>query len=370
MRGLYVHIPFCVRKCNYCDFASFSDVSDNTRREYINQLIFEIEEYKREEPIKIDTVYFGGGTPSLLSPSEFSRITSSIRKVFSLSCDTELTLEVNPGTLTEENLKGFIDSGVNRVSIGMQSIHENELKNLGRIHTFLDFQKCYEMVLKSGIDNISVDLMYRIPSQTIKSLNETLSYLLKISPSHISAYSLILEEGTPFFDKRDSLILPSEDEECEMYRMICETLAKGGYNHYEISNYAKDGKEARHNTKYWQGEEYIGVGLSAYSYFEGVRFGNSRKLSEYLSESNKDYRVSEVIEDSDRAFEYAMLKLRLSDGFSLSEYSRLFGVDFLDGHGQNLNKYIEGGYLEIKGDRIHLTESGFYISNTILSDIL
>ena len=370
MRGLYVHIPFCVRKCNYCDFASFTNLCENTRKEYINRLVTEIEDYKREKPIEIDSVYLGGGTPSLLLPSELSLITSSIRKNFFVHSDSEFTLEVNPGTLTEENLKGYLASGVNRISIGMQSIHENELKILGRIHNFEDFQRCYEMVLNSGIDNISVDLMYAIPSQTKESLSKTLSYLVGLSPAHISAYSLILEEGTPLFNNRNSLALPTEDEECEMYRMICETLALNGYNHYEISNYAKAGKQARHNTKYWQDEEYIGVGLSAYSYFEGVRFGNSSNISEYLSDSYKDYRVSEILEDSDKSFEYAMLKLRLYEGFSLSEYRRLFGMDFLKTHGQNIKKYIDGAYLKIDGDRIHLTESGFYISNTILSDIL
>lgn len=370
MRGLYVHIPFCVCKCNYCDFASFSGLADEVRLEYINSLIVEIEEYKKDEPIEIDTVYFGGGTPSLLSPCELERIVGSINDTFSISPDAEFTIEVNPGTLTEEKIKGFVSLGVNRVSIGMQTIHENESKILGRIHTFADFEKCYRMVLDAGIDNISVDLMYAIPEQTKKSLTQTLAYLRDLSPNHISAYSLIVEEGTPFFSMRDKLPLPTEDEECEMYELICKTLSESGYSHYEISNYAKAGKESRHNLKYWKDNEYIGVGLSAYSYFNGVRFGNTAVMSEYLSESYKDFRSYDKVTNEERAFEYAMLKLRLSDGFSLSEYSELFNVDFLASRFEILHKYIDGGYIKIEDGRIFLTERGFYISNTILSDIL
>ena len=368
--GLYVHIPFCLRKCNYCDFCSFSDLSRDTRRRYIDKLKCEILGYKKEKRIKLDTVFFGGGTPSLLSPSEFSEICDAILEAFEISPSPEFTVEVNPKTVTPEKLSVFKSRGMNRVSIGLQSIHENELKKLGRVHTFEDFLEAYKMVKAAGIKNISFDIMYGIPEQTKESFRKTLEKVVSLDPSHISVYGLILEENTPFWDVRDKLPLPDEDTECDMYYLASEILCKNGYSHYEISNYSKAGLESKHNLKYWRNMEYIGVGVAAYSYYGGKRYGNTRELSEYISSECKQYKDEEILSSADVAYEYAMLGLRLSEGISLSEYKRLSGNEFAKGKEDTLSHLLKAGYIIKEGDRIALTEKGFYISNTILTELL
>lgn len=368
--GLYLHIPFCLRKCSYCDFSSFSNVDSDTRAGYIAALVREIQTYKRDERIALNSVFFGGGTPSLLEPNELVKIHRAIEDTFDLDGDTEYTLEANPKTLSPDKLKAYIECGVNRISIGMQSIHENELKILGRIHSYDDFLKAYNMVSDAGINNINVDVMYSIPEQTPDSLRATLSAVASLRPTHISAYSLIIEENTPFYNQRDTLPLPSELEENKMYAILCDRLARWGYNHYEISNYARCGFESRHNLKYWRAEEYIGVGLSAYSYFNRHRYGNTSDLSEYLSENQRNYIYEEYIDRKSAEYEYAMLRLRLSEGFSLSDYQSRFGKSFLLGRREKIDEYIKMGYMKEEDGRISLTERGFYVSNTILSDLL
>ena len=368
--GLYLHIPFCVRKCNYCDFCSYPIREAEWKGKYISRLCEELASYK-ERNIKLDTVFFGGGTPSLLSPDEFSRIAESIDTCFSLSSDTEFSIEVNPGTLSKEKMSAYTSCGVNRVSIGLQSIHENELKILGRIHNFDEFLAAYEITQGSGVKNINIDLMYGIPEQTAESFERTLDRVVALSPSHLSLYGLILEEGTRFWDKRDLLSLPDEDIECDMYYLAGKKLSLAGYSHYEISNYAKEGTECRHNLKYWRDMPYIGVGVSAYSYFDGVRFGNSSDINEYLSSESKKYRYEEVISAEEEAYEYAMLRLRLKEGFSLSDYKKRFGEEFYSGERKGkIDAYSELGYISLTEENISLTESGFYISNKILTDLL
>jgi oxygen-independent coproporphyrinogen-3 oxidase len=368
--GLYVHIPFCKKKCNYCDFCSFSNLDESCRKTYITKLIGEIGNYKREERIKVDTVFFGGGTPSLLSPKEFELIGDAIYDSFCIMENAEFTVEANPGTVSEEKIRTLISCGVNRISLGMQTIHENELKILGRIHTYNKFLSAYNLVRKCGIENISIDVMYGIPEQTMDSYKKTLGEVVALKPEHISAYGLILEENTDFWNRKSRLNLPSEDVECDMYFMACELLMKNGYSHYEISNFAKPGFESRHNLKYWRDEEYIGVGIAAHSYFKEERFSNSDKLPEYLSQSSANYISRELIDKNSHAYEYAMLALRLSSGFSLSEYQEKFGLDFLSSNREKVDRYIEEGYMHLKGDRISLSEKGFYVSNTILTDLL
>ena len=368
--GLYVHIPFCKRKCNYCDFCSFSDIKKEQREKYIDCLIAEIRSYKKEPKIIVDTIFFGGGTPSLLEPQELSNICAAIYDSFSVTEGAELTLEVNPKTLSEEKCKAYKALGVNRISIGMQSIHENELKKLGRVHTFEDFLEAYKMVKAAGIKNISFDIMYGIPEQTKESFRKTLEKVVSLDPSHISVYGLILEENTPFWDVRDKLPLPDEDTECDMYYLASEILCKNGYSHYEISNYSKAGLESKHNLKYWRNMEYIGVGVAAYSYYGGKRYGNTRELSEYISSECKQYKDEEILSSADVAYEYAMLGLRLSEGISLSEYKRLSGNEFAKGKEDTLSHLLKAGYIIKEGDRIALTEKGFYISNTILTELL
>ena len=365
--GLYVHVPFCVRKCRYCDFASFPTSDLSVRDEYINALCREIDSYSGRG-LCVSTVFFGGGTPSLLSPEEFSKITSHIRSAFKILPNAEFTLEANPGTVTEDKLKSYIACGVNRVSIGLQSIHENELKKLGRIHNYQEFLDCYSLVRRLGITNVNVDLMYGIPEQTKDSFRKTLGEVIALNPEHISAYGLIIEEGTPFFSERDTLALPSEELECDMYYLAADMLRCAGYSHYEISNYAKAGQECLHNLTYWHADEYIGVGLSAYSYFDGHRFGNTRDVCEYISgvRTVDDAKLS----IDDEAFEFAMLGLRLSEGFSLSEYRERFSRDFLENRGSLIKRLSDAGYILLIDGRICLTERGFYVSNSILRELL
>ena len=369
--GLYVHIPFCLKKCGYCDFCSFSDLDENTRRAYLKRLREEIFRYRRsEEKIPVDTVFFGGGTPSLLTASEFSEICSAMRESFEILSGAEFTVEANPKTLTEEKLSSFLSEGVNRISIGLQTIHQNELKILGRIHTFEDFKSSCQLVSDAGFKNVGIDLMYGIPEQTNESFKETLMTAISFKPTHISAYGLILEEGTEFWQKRDLLSFPDEEAECEMYSLATRILSENGYNHYEISNYARPGFESRHNLKYWRGEEFVGVGVAAYSYYNGARYGNSRTLSEYLSENAEQYVLREIIDKDSQAYEYAMLRLRLSEGFSLAEYKSRFGSDFLSGREEKISKLSRGGYLTVSNGKIALTERGFYVSNAILTELL
>ncbi len=366
--GLYVHIPFCIRKCNYCDFCSYKLDDFTKREEYIDALVKEISSYK-EKNISVDTVFFGGGTPSLLSDDELRKIMNSIKEAFDISPEAEFTVEANPKTLTRDKLSLYTELGVNRISLGLQSIHENEQKILGRIHNFDDFLNSYKLVRDAGIKNVNVDLMYGIPEQTQESFEETLRTVISLSPEHISLYGLILEEGTPFFDNRDKLSLPDEDAECDMYYLAARLLKEAGYLHYEISNYAKEGCESRHNLKYWRVKEYIGVGVSAYSYFDGKRYGNVGDVSEYISDTGK--RVDVTICDLEAVkYDYVMLGLRLHEGISLSEYKSLFGIDFLEEHRKKIEAYICAGLIEIRGDRLSFTERGFYVSNTILTDLL
>ena len=369
-KGLYVHIPFCQSKCNYCDFSSFPSVDENTRGRYISNLICEIKSYKQEKKIKVDTVFFGGGTPSLLSKEEFVKICKAIFESFDTSQIKEFTIEANPKTLTREKLLVYKSFGVDRLSIGLQSIHDKELKILGRIHNFDDFKTAYDMALSCGFRNINVDVMYGIPEQTKESFAQTLTALTSLKPTHISAYGLILEEKTKFWEVRNTLNLPSEDDECDMYELACGFLRKNGYLHYEISNYALSACQSKHNLKYWKCEEYIGVGVAAHSYLDGKRYSNSSSFSEYLTENRREYIYEKNRSLLDEKQEYVMLRLRLDSGISLSEYEELFGESLLSKNELKLERYISLGYMKRSEDRIALTEKGFYVSNSILSDFM
>ena len=365
--GLYVHIPFCVRKCNYCDFASTDKHTENLRRDYIDALIREIKSYNRESPIAVDTVFFGGGTPSVLSPEEFRKISSAIRETFDLSDVKEITVEANPKTLTAEKCEAYRTAGVNRISIGLQSIHENEQKSLGRIHNLDDFLLSFELV-RTYFDNLSVDLMYGIPHQTKESFAETLAAVSALPVKHISVYGLIVEEGTPFGRMRDTLPLPTEDEEADMYRLAKNMLSRSGFSHYEISNYAREGYECQHNLKYWRAEEYVGVGVAAASYFDKKRYVNSSDISEYLAADFTNY--NRRYEIPDEKFEYAMLRLRLREGISLPDYEARFSESFLSDREELIREYTARGLVECRDGRLFFTDEGFYISNYLLIELL
>ena len=367
--GLYVHIPFCVKKCAYCDFCSFINTDFPEKSEYIEALCKEIDSYKNKG-IALDTIFFGGGTPSLLSGDEFLKIVDHICSTFSISDNLEFTIEANPKTLIRENLSVYVSAGVNRVSLGLQSANQDELSALGRIHNYDEFVESYLLIRECGIDNINVDLMYGIPEQTKDSFLSTLERVTKLSPEHISVYGLILEEETPLYKSIDKYSIPTEDEECDMYYLAADFLRGAGYSHYEISNYAKKGYKCQHNLKYWRCEEYIGVGLSAHSYFDGKRFGNTNDRYAYLNDKCGIISLEECVNSDSLAYELVMLGLRLSDGFSRTEYENITGSDFFVGREKQINKLIESGYLMVSGDRIALTEKGFYVSNTILTELI
>ena len=364
--GIYVHIPYCVRKCNYCDFCSLPNGRRDVPEEYIDALVREISSYRAREKRSVNTVYFGGGTPSLLLPKQLGRIMSALRDVIDISADAELTFEANPGTLTEEKARAFKSESFNRVSLGLQSIHEKEMKKLGRIHTFDEFLHTFRTLRSVGFANISVDLMYGIPYQTKESFEESVRALVALSPEHISAYGLIVEEGTPFFGEGGALPIPSLDDECDMYYSCASILADAGYEHYEISNYARAGYRSRHNSLYWNFGEYIGFGAAAHSFYMGERFFNTEDVSEYIAGA----RHTPDNDGTDRAYEYAMLKLRMKDGFLLSEYESLFGASFTEGKEELLSRLAKEGLLTLNDGRIALTERGFYLSNSILVEIL
>ena len=366
-RGLYIHVPFCVRKCNYCDFCSHAPDGEESVSRYVDALIREAEEY-REERIAVDTVFFGGGTPSLLSPSDFSRLMRALSESFDISADAEITLEANPKTLTEEKLAAYTECGVKRISLGLQSIHENELKILGRIHTYNEFLETYGLCRAHGIANINVDLMYGLPEQTFHSFEKTLDAVIGLAPEHVSVYGLILEEGTPLYNRRRELSFPDEDSEYSMYMLADAKLLRAGYLHYEISNYSRRGYESRHNLKYWHSTEYVGLGLSAHSYLDGVRFSNPPDIEVYLSD-NRERIIHEKLDVKSRADERVMLGLRLSEGISLTEYKKDFGINLLERFGEKLERLAGLGYIKIQGDKLSLTAEGFYVSNYIINEL-
>lgn len=368
--GLYVHIPFCKKKCNYCDFCSFAGLDPSLRAGYLRALSEEIASYGGEEHPPVDTVFLGGGTPSLLTPVEIAALFAALRKTFHLLPDAEITAEANPGTLDREKIDAFCRAGVNRLSIGLQSVHESELRTLGRIHSYADFLDAYRLAKAGGIENIGVDLMYAFPGQTPTSFRETLDTVVSLAPSHISAYGLIVEDGTPFGDRREALILPDEDEELAMYEDACRTLAAAGYRHYEVSNYALPGGECRHNLRYWHEEEYIGFGVSAHSYYRGERFATSRDIRAYSEGKCKQLRTKERIDKANEAEEYTMLALRTSEGVDLSLYQKRFSRSFLEGREESVARFVFLGLATLSDTHFALSERGFYVGNTLTAELL
>ena len=316
----------------------------------------------------VDTVYLGGGTPTLLEPSQLAQILETLRATYDMSEDCEVTCECNPATADEEKFRALRALGINRLSIGLQSVHDDELRRLGRIHTYEDFLKTFSDARAAGFDNISVDLMYALPDQSLARFQESLQRLAELSPEHISVYGLKIEEGTPFWAERDALILPDEETELSMYLACSEILSQHGYEKYEISNFAKHGRESRHNLRYWRGEEYLGFGVAAHSYFAGERFGNNRDMSAFLS-------GAEIVEERNRLDfvdlrnEYLMLRLRLSEGLCEEELEERFGVSFRAMLPET-DRLMEHGLLKEKDGRISFTDRGFFVSNAILSELL
>ena len=368
--GVYLHIPFCKRKCNYCDFYSRGGAGDEEISSYAEALICEIEGEDETSGMTVDTVYFGGGTPSLLKSRDLQRILDALTKKYKIEHDAEITLEANPGAVRDGFFRDARTFGVNRISLGLQSIHENEMKTLGRIHNYREFLDAYESASRAGLDNISVDLMYGIPGQTAASFMESTEAVAALLPKHISAYSLILEEGTPLFGMKDSLSFPTEDEEIEMYDALCDRLRSLGYRHYEISNYALPGFESRHNLRYWRTSPYRGFGAAAHSYVFGARFSNTEDIGEYISCPGSAGVDRTHIRGNERKDEYIMLGLRTAEGIDADFLQGEFGYDILTEKRREIDELSRAGMISLSKNRIALTERGFYISNSIILSLV
>lgn len=373
--SIYVHIPFCVQKCLYCDFLS-SPASGEVRARYVDRLVREIrEESASYVNYKVKSIFLGGGTPSVLEPIQITGIMNSLRENYSLEKECEITIEVNPGTCWAERADAWRNAGINRVSVGLQSLEDMELKALGRIHSADDFYETYEKLVKTGFNNINIDLMTAIPGQTMESCCKTLRAVttLNPAPAHISAYSLIIEEGTPFYEKTP--VLPDEDTEREMYKITNDILFEAGYHRYEISNFARAGFECRHNKVYWQRGNYAGFGIGAASLVENVRFTNGRNLHKYL-ESGPVKEKRQELSREEQMEEFMFLGLRMTKGIKEREFQKLFGKTVDQVYPGIVDKHMKNGLLRrdfdlLEGEeRIMLTDYGIDVSNVVMADFL
>ncbi|PXV89488.1 oxygen-independent coproporphyrinogen-3 oxidase [Lachnotalea glycerini] len=373
---IYIHIPFCVKKCDYCDFLSFPQLNVN----YVPALIREIEEInlmgKEAKNYIVKTIFIGGGTPSILEGEEIALVLKSVYKRFEIDSNVEITIEVNPGTATNNKLKAYQEAGVNRISLGLQSINNEELRELGRIHTYEEFLENYWLARKIGFSNINIDLMSAIPRQTVESWNKVLEKAIKLSPEHLSAYSLMIEEGTKFYDKwkQNILKLPSEEEERLMYYNTKSILEAAGYHRYEISNYCKKGFECKHNVGYWRRVEYIGFGLGGASFINHTRFSNVNNMQDYLkgADDNWEHLHQEIhqLSKQEEMEEFMFLGLRMINGVSIKQFEELFDVTYQSIYGTCSAQLVKDNLLDINGDRICLTEKGIDLSNCVLAEFL
>lgn len=385
--GIYVHIPFCKRKCFYCDFVSYDNKRERIRQ-YIDTVIEEIEDtassFTKEHIV--NTIYFGGGTPSLLDSRYIKTVLEVLRKNFNISSGVEITLELNPGTIDEEKLKTYQMCGINRLSIGLQTSNDRLLESIGRIHTYSEFLSAYNLSRRMGFNNINVDLMFGLPNETLEDVKKDVENIIELNPEHISTYSLIVEEGTLLEkmlkdseekakiieieaikenkDISNGFKLPDEDTEREMYWFINEVLEKNGYRQYEISNFSKIGYESRHNTDTWRQKEYLGFGAAAHGYLDGIRYSNKKILSEYMF-SFRGKNIEEKLDREKLAKEHMMLGLRMIDGVSISEFERKFSFNPLVYFRFEISKLVDEGLLEIDLDSIKLTKKGIDLANCV-----
>ena len=372
--GLYVHVPVCRSKCEYCDFYSLACKDDKLMDGYLDAVCAHIKEAGALAPAyKVDTIYFGGGTPSFFGADGISTILATIRRNFDVDSNAEITVECNPDSVTDRLLHRIYAEGVNRISLGIQTDDDEILKKLGRPHTYAQAVSAFQRIRKAGFKNVSVDLMYGLPGQTLRNWQETMDNVLRLLPEHISCYGLKVEPGTPLYSYKEIANLPDDDLQADMYLSAVEMLRSRGYRHYEISNFARKGLYSRHNMKYWTGGEYLGFGPSASSDFAGKRFVLSRDLQSYISGIRDGGEVMEDVQEiplRERAGEYLMLRLRTSQGIAADEYEQKFLLPF-DPIRKILAKYRELGYVGVNDDgRWNLTAKGYLISNTILSELL
>ncbi len=372
-KGIYIHIPFCISKCIYCDFCS-APADDETKEHYVDALCREIAVAgERAEAAgdkrKISTIFFGGGTPSILHSALLIKIMNAVRGAFCVADDAEITVECNPGTLSKSKLATYRDIGVNRLSIGLQSPNNRELKNLGRIHTYEQFEESYIEARLAGFDNINVDIMSAIPNQTVAGYEDNLRKIIALKTEHISAYSLIVEEGTPLYnmvERTHGRILPSEDEDREMYAMTKVMLADAGYSRYEISNYAKPGRECRHNISYWERADYMGFGVAAASLLGKRRFTNTFDVASYIANPIDNHSEEQLLTLNDEMEEYMFLGLRMMKGVDTER----FGRSFDELYGEITARQIAQGLMVRDGNRVRLTDIGIDISNTVMAEYM
>lgn len=385
---LYVHIPFCIRKCAYCDFLS-GPASVQEQQEYTNALIKEIKGYKKEfENYIVTSIFIGGGTPSVIPAEQMQEIISEIREVFCVHAQAEVTMEMNPGTVSEEKFHIWKKAGINRLSIGLQSADNRELKILGRIHTYEEFLDCFVMARAAGFDNVNVDLISAVPGQTKESFEQTLRKIVELGPDHISAYSLIIEEGTPFYElygekgaRADcGISLPDEEEDRRIYEMTGKILEQHGYQRYEISNYAKPGYECRHNLGYWERKDYLGIGTGSASLVNNVRFSHIETREDYVKilaeQSNPECAVEkikvnqDVLDQSGQMEEFMFLGLRKMGGISKKKFRQEFDIEFDRVYGAVCQKLEQEGLVCVQGDRVFLTDRGIDLSNQVFVEFL
>lgn len=369
--GIYIHIPFCARKCYYCDFISYCD-KNNLVEKYIESIEEEIKEWKEniKKKYKITTIYIGGGTPSYIEAKHIKQILESLKEF--IQTESEITIEVNPGTVTKEKLEQYKKAGINRLSIGLQETHDELLKQIGRIHTFKQFEETYNLAKEVEFKNINIDLMIGLPNQTIKHIKENLEKIFKLDPDHISVYSLILEENTVLEKQIQSgkLILPDEELERDMYWYVKNTLELNGYNQYEISNFAKEGKESKHNVNCWEQKEYRGFGIAAHSYIDGMRFSNITNLEEYIKNIekgniNNNIRIHEIQEKEESQKEYMLLGLRKIEGVSITKFKNKYGENPIFLYKEELQGLVENKLVNIDEDKIKLTRKGLDLANQV-----
>ena len=370
-----MHIPFCLKKCLYCDFYSKACDDAELRRAYTDALLGEIAHYGKKygKDFKADTIFFGGGTPSLMEPSHIDRIIRALRENFDVAADSEITMECNPATLTEEKLAGYKAAGVNRLSIGSQSFDDEVLAALGRIHRASDIEETVQAARKAGFDNISLDLMFAVPKQGMTKWQASLEKALAIRPENLSFYSLEIAEGTPFGKMHEAGTLEETpiEEDRRMYAFALEQIEAAGYNHYEISNAALPGREARHNLKYWNLSDYLGLGPSAHSYIKGERHSNSADLSGYIEAGGVGCIAESYINDlEDDMAEYTFTALRTREGVSLDLFKERFGKEFwqvYEDARKEFESFVQGGYAAEDEKHIALTRKGIDISNKIMA---
>ena len=374
--SLYLHYPFCVRKCRYCDFLS-GPAGEDVRERYVQALCAQIRAAGAAHAEEVDTIFFGGGTPSLMEPSQTERIMEAVRAAFRMEEDAEISLELNPGTADREKIAAFRSAGINRLSIGVQSLRDGELRLLGRIHTAQEARRTCEDAVRAGFDNWSMDLMSALPGQTLQDWMETLAQAVSLDPPHLSAYSLIIEEGTPFASMKLPP-LPDEETDRAMYHQTGDFLARHGLLRYEISNYAKPGMESRHNSGYWTGHRYLGLGLGASSCLDGERLRMTDDLQKYLQIAEDPGRalddsiIAERLQRTsrDKMEEFMFLGLRMTAGVSAGTFRERFGVTIDSVYGEVLRKQLQTGLLIQEEDRYRLSERGLDVSNTLMSEYL